>query len=88
MRMIGRYYEDDIDPCPGSMRNTMLVVAALLHLEEALIDEASSGKTRIEFDSLNEAFVAVARRQMDAVVQEYEGRPSTSSTVAAAGPIS
>ena len=60
MRTIERYIQDEeINPDPLSLRNTMLAVAALLHLQSV----------EINGDALQETFAEAASGQMEAVMQ-------------------
>jgi hypothetical protein len=70
MRTIKRYQEDeDINPCPACLRNTMLTVAALLHLEAAKLDAEKSGKPRVGGKRLEEGFAKAARERLKAVIE-------------------
>jgi hypothetical protein len=61
MRVIAGYnQEEHIKPCSVCMRNTMLAVAALLHLEAAKLDPEKAGKPRAWGKSFAEAFVKAA----------------------------
>jgi hypothetical protein len=57
------------EPCPQCLRNTMLAVAALLHLEAAKLEAASTGRTQASGKSLGDAFAKVARERLDAVTK-------------------
>jgi len=60
MSMLKQYYEDEnIVPEPLSLRNTMLAVAALLHLESLDYDVEKARETFAEF----------ARAQLDEIMQ-------------------
>jgi hypothetical protein len=60
MSMIKQYYEDEnIAPEPLSLRNTMLAVAALLHLES--IDS--------DVEDARENFAETARAQLDEMIE-------------------
>ncbi len=73
MRVIGHFKQDErINPCPICLRDTMLAVAALLHLEAAKIN-GGSGHTTIEKHRVDEAFTEAARRRLNAVAQVVAG---------------
>ncbi len=59
-------------PCARCLRNSIMAIAALLHLEAAKIDEKRSGQKRSGSASFAEAFAEAARERMlsimDAVV--------------------
>jgi hypothetical protein len=64
MRMIGNYGEDErINPCPRCLRDTLLAVAALLHLETAKL-HAPHGRKGKRFD---DEFAKAARMRLKAV---------------------
>ena len=60
LSMIKQYHEDeDIAPEPLSLRNTMLAIAALLHLESLDAD----------IKDARESFAQIARAQLDEIMQ-------------------
>jgi hypothetical protein len=60
MSLIQQYHEEeDIAPEPVSLRNTMLAVAALLHLESLDYDG----------DDARETFAQIARAQLDEMMR-------------------
>jgi len=62
MGVIGRYHQhQDVDPSPLCLRDTMLAVAALLHLEAATVAGAKSGKPSVGGKSIIEEFTEAAR---------------------------
>ncbi len=68
MRTVERYNRDEhIDPDPRSLRDTMLAVAALLHIEAIKMDDglAAAGDGK----GLRETFAGAACRQLDAVAE-------------------
>ncbi|HWJ19759.1 MAG TPA: hypothetical protein VNR65_13630 [Geobacterales bacterium] len=70
--MIENYTQDNRTyPCPKCLRNSIMAIAALLHLEAAKTDEKGSGQNRPE-GTAPEAFAEAARERMlsvmDAVV--------------------
>jgi hypothetical protein len=70
MRAIGRYCQDEnIKPCPVCLRDTMLVVAALLHLEAAQLDRQRSGKPRVGGKRIDESFAKAARERLKATME-------------------
>ena len=71
--MIENYTQDNRTyPCPKCLRNSIMAIAALLHIEAAKIDEKGSGQNRSQRTSFAEAFAEAARERMlsvmDAVV--------------------
>jgi hypothetical protein len=75
MRMIGGYSQDGhIAPCPRCLRDTMLAVAALLHLEAARLDAAKSGQLPITHERFDEAFAKAARERLQAIIQADSAR--------------
>jgi hypothetical protein len=74
MRVIGHFKQDErINPCPICLRDSMLAVAALLHLEAAKINGGGSGHTTIEKHPVDEAFIEAARERLNAVAQVVAG---------------
>jgi hypothetical protein len=74
MRNIALFQQDErINPCPICLRDSMLAVAALLHLEAAKINGGGSGHTTIEKHRVDEAFTEAARRRLNAVAQVVAG---------------
>src|SRR5258706_5860523 len=74
MRVIGHFKQDErSNPCPICLRDSMLAVAALLHLEAAKINGGGSGHTTIEKQRVDEAFTEAARRRLNAVAQVAAG---------------
>jgi hypothetical protein len=70
MRTIAGYNQDeDINSCPVCMCNTMLAVAALLHIEAAKLDPEKAGKPRAWGKRLDEAFTKAARKRLKAVIE-------------------
>ena len=70
MGMIGRYRQDGhIDPCPLCLRDTMLAVAALLHLEAATVAGAKSGKPSVGGKRIIEEFTEAASERLEAVTE-------------------
>jgi hypothetical protein len=68
MRTIARYNEGaHIEPCPACLRDTMLAVAALLHLEAAKLYAAKSAKARVGGERFEESFAKAAREGLKAV---------------------
>ena len=68
LRMIEAYTKDnDTYPCPLCLRNSMMSIAALLHIEAVKLEEKSAAEP-----SFAEAFASAARERivsiMDAVV--------------------
>jgi hypothetical protein len=69
MRTIGGYREDeDINPCPMCLRDTMLAVAALLHLEAARLYPETC-KPHAGSKHLDEAFAKAACDRLQAVIE-------------------
>jgi hypothetical protein len=72
LRMIESYTKDnDTYPCPKCLRNSMMAIAALLHLEAEKMDESGSGRSSPD-PGFVETFADSARERilsvMDAVV--------------------
>ena len=68
MRVIGHFkQEEQINPCPICLRDSMLAIAALLHFEAAKINGGGSGHTTVERLRLDEAFTEAARERLNAV---------------------
>lgn len=65
LQMIESYAQDNrTNPCPKCLRNLIMVIAALLHLEAARIDKAASGQNRPGGNTFAEAFVEAARERI------------------------
>ena len=74
MRVIGHFKQDErINPCPICLRDSMLAVAAFLHLEAAKINGGGSGHTTIEKQRVDEAFTEAARQRLNAVAHVVAG---------------
>ena len=70
MRTVQRYNrEEHINPDPHSLRDTMLVVAALLHVEAINMGNASRPAAGGDGEQIRGAFVSAACGQLDAVVK-------------------
>jgi len=72
LRMIESYTKDnETYPCPGCLRNSIMAIAALLHLEAAKMDNNRCGKRSTE-PGFVDTFTDAARERilsvMDAVV--------------------
>jgi hypothetical protein len=79
MGMIGRYRQDGhIDRCPLCLRDTMLAVAALLHLEAATVARAKSRKTAVGGKSIIEEFTEAASERLEAVIGASPARVARS----------
>ena len=79
MGMIGRYRQDEhIDPCPLCLRDTMLAVAALLHLEAATVADAKSGKSSVGGKRIIEEFTEAASERLEAVIGASPARVARS----------
>jgi hypothetical protein len=69
MQTIERYSKKNkINSCPSCLRDTMLSIAALLHLEAAKAGTAKTGKQR-PGKRLGETFAKAARSQLESVRQ-------------------
>ncbi len=73
LKMIENYtQEHGTFPCPKCLRNSIMAIAALLHIEAAKIDEKEARQKRAGGTSFAEAFAEAARERMlsvmDAVV--------------------
>src|SRR5258706_9047701 len=76
---IGRYRQDEhIDPCPLCLRDTMLAVAALLHLEAATVADAKSGKPSVGGKRIIEEFTDAASERLEAVIGASPARVARS----------
>jgi hypothetical protein len=73
MGMIGRYnQEEHINPCPVCLRDTMLAVAALLHLESIRLHGAKPEKPRAGGKRrLDVTFAKAARERLQAVMEAH-----------------
>ena len=70
MGVIGRYCQDEhVDPCPSCLRDTMLAVAALLHLEAATVASAKSGQPSVGGNQIIEGFTEAASERLEAVTE-------------------
>jgi len=70
MQVIGSYDQDKrINPCPRCLRDTMLAVAGLLHLEAAKLDAAKQGKPPVKGKRFEDEFAKVARARLKAVAE-------------------
>jgi hypothetical protein len=68
MRVIGNYSHDErISPCPRCLRDTMLAVAALLHLEAVKL-RATNRRKEKRFD---DEFAKAARARLSAVADAF-----------------
>jgi hypothetical protein len=69
LRTIERYNKKKkISPCPSCLRDSMLSVAALLHLEGAKAETAKTGKQRFG-KRLGDTFAKAARVRLETVRQ-------------------
>jgi hypothetical protein len=69
LRTIERYSKKKkISPCPSCLRDTMLSVAAFLHLEAAKAETARTGKPRFG-KRLGDTFAKAARVRLETVRQ-------------------
>ena len=76
---IGRYRQDEhIDPCPLCLRDTMLAVAALLHLEAVTVARAKSRKTAVGGKRIIEEFTEAASERLEAVIGASPARVARS----------
>ncbi len=70
MRMIGGYTQDEhIAPCPLCLRDTMLNVAALLHVETARLYAATPEKPLADATRVMKEFTRVARDRLEAIIE-------------------
>jgi hypothetical protein len=70
MRTVERYNRDEhINPDPRSLRDTMLAVAALLHIEAIKICSANWLAAAGDGEQIRNAFASAACCQLDAVVE-------------------
>ena len=79
MGVIGRYHQHQhIDPSPLWLRNTMLAVAALLHLEAVTVARAKSQKTAVDGKRIIEEFAEAASERVEAVIGASPARVTRS----------
>ena len=79
MRAIALYNKkQDIDPCPLCLRNTMLTVAALLHIDAAQIESSSMGRAKGGGKRIRDAFAKTARDRLEAVIKAQAARSTQS----------
>ena len=68
MRVIGRYSKkEDVDICPLCLRDTMLAVAALLHIEAARIRSKGADRPSPGPKRLGDALAKAARNALEDV---------------------
>ncbi len=60
------------NPCPDCLRNLIMAIAALLHLEAMKIDNKVSGQSWPKGASLAEAFAEAARERMLCVMNAVD----------------
>jgi hypothetical protein len=71
MRSIERYNKKrKITPCPLCLRDTILAIGALLHLEAARTEMAGGRKPRPGSKRYREVFSKVAREKLEEVTQD------------------
>jgi hypothetical protein len=70
MRVIGSYdRKENIDACPLCLRDTMLAVAALLHLDAARIASERAGRPRAGTRYISNALAKAARQALEDVTE-------------------
>jgi len=70
MRTVEHYNRDEhINPDPHSLRDTMLAVAALLHIEAIKLDSDDVPAAAGDGEQLRTTFAGAACRQLEAVVE-------------------
>jgi hypothetical protein len=70
MSFIAQHNEaKSVNPCPLCLRDAILAVAALLHLEAARIGPIGGGKPRIGGKRAGDAFAKAARDRLAVVIQ-------------------
>src|SRR5262245_50884036 len=70
MRLIGDYGKtEDIGSCPLCLRDDMLTMAALLHLEAARIGQADSGGPAASVKLLGDALAEAVREKLESVAE-------------------
>jgi len=75
MDVIGRFSQNEpTAPCPFCLRDTMLVVAALLHLDGAKIAAAQTGEPSIDGTRASNEFTQAARERFEAVMEADAAR--------------
>jgi hypothetical protein len=74
MQTIKHYGErEHVEPCPKCLRDALLNVAALLHLEAAKIGVPSFGRSSVEAKGFDHDFAEVARARLEAVADIVPG---------------
>lgn len=69
LRMIESYtHENETYPCPKCLRNSMMAIAALLHLEAAKIDEKHPEPRSTHHHGFVDTFAEAARERMHSVM--------------------
>ena len=70
MRAIGLHGQNEhINPCPLCLRDTILTVAGLLHIEATRLDPEKAGKSPVGGERFEEAFAKAARERLTAVIE-------------------
>jgi hypothetical protein len=70
MRMIGGYSQDEhIAPCPFCLRDTMLNVAALLHVEAARLYAERPKKPLADAKRVMKDFSRAASHRLEAIIE-------------------
>ena len=75
LRMIEKYSEENRTyPCPGCLRNSIMAIAALLHLEAAKADEEESAQISQAMPAgFVETFAEAARERMLSIMESVAG---------------
>jgi len=75
LRVIEKYSEDNRTyPCPGCLRNSIMAIAALLHLEAAKADEEEPAQTSYAVSAgFVETFAETARERMLSIMESVAG---------------
>ncbi len=69
LRMIESYsHENETYPCPTCLRNSIMAIAALLHLEAAKIDERNPEQRSPHHNGFVDTFTEAARERMLSVM--------------------
>ena len=78
LRMIENYSEENRTyPCPGCLRNSIMAIAALLHLEAAKADDDGNERAASAPDSgFVDTFAETARERMLSIMESIIGTGS------------
>jgi hypothetical protein len=70
MRLIGDYgTRENIGPCPLCLRDTVLAIAALLHIEAARIGQTASAGAPLSVKDLGHTLAEAVRERLESIVE-------------------